>query len=106
VSVVQYPNFSHQLAMAFGDEFDLDQVKGFALRDFAHRCDIDLQLLVRESRRMRDGLKKHALDLANDAPYDKDEQIFAHQIAQFALSQAEKLFESAKEAVKISPDYL
>jgi serine/threonine-protein kinase HipA len=106
VSVVQYPNFSHELAMAFGDEFNLDQVKGFALRDFAHRCDIDLQLLVRESRRMRDGLKKHALDLADCAPYDKDEQMFARQIAQFALLQAEKLFESAKEAVKISPDYL
>jgi serine/threonine-protein kinase HipA len=106
VSVVQYPKFSHELAMAFGDEFDLDKVKGFALRDFAQRCDIDLQLLVRESRRMRDGLKKHALDLANLASYDKDEQTFVRQIAKFALSQADKLHDSAKEAAKISPDYL
>ena len=106
VSVAHYPQFSHELAMAFGDEFDLDEVKGFALMDFAHRCDIDRQLLVRESRRLRLGLEKHALDLADSAIYDKDEQTFVRQIAKFALSQAKKLHASAQEAVKISPDYL
>ena len=106
VSVVQYPQFSHELAMAFGGEFDLDKAKGFALMDFAHRCGIDRQLLVRESRRLRLGLEKHALDLADSVLYDKDEQTFVRQIAKFALSQAEILHANAQEAVKISPDYL
>jgi serine/threonine-protein kinase HipA len=106
VSVVQYPKFSHEMAMAIGDEFDLDQVKGFALADFASRCNIDRQLLVRESRRLREGVKKHALSLADSASYDKEEQTFARQIANFALSQTEKLHESAKEAVNIPSSYL
>ena len=59
VSVVQYPQFSHDLAMAFGDEFNLDQITAFALADFTERCGIDRQLLVRECRRMRDGVRKH-----------------------------------------------
>jgi serine/threonine-protein kinase HipA len=106
VSVVQYPKFSHEMAMAFGDEFDLDKVKGFALMDFAKRCDIDRRLLVRESLRLRSGMEKHAIAVANSEPYEDEERNFARQIAQFALSQAEKLHQCAVEAAKISEDYL
>lgn len=106
VSVVQYPKFSHELAMAFGDEFDLDKVKGFALRDFAKQCDIDRRLLVRESLRLRDSVAKHAMAVADSEAYEDDERSFARQIAKFALSQAEKLHQCAVEAAKISDDYL
>lgn len=106
VSVVQYPRFSHELAMAFGDEFDLDRVKAFALAQFAQRCGIDRQLLVRESRRLRDGVSAHALALAQAAPYDADERRFAEQVAAFATQQAARLHEAAREAARIGPDYL
>jgi serine/threonine-protein kinase HipA len=106
VSVVQYPQLSHELAMAFGDEFHADQVKGFALADFAQRCGIDRQLMLRESRRLRDGVRKHALALANSAPYDDAERSMTVAIAAFALAQAERLCDSALEAIAIPADML
>lgn len=102
VSVVRYPQFSHELAMAFGDEFNLDQVKAFALADFAQRCGIDRQLLLRESRRLRDGVRKHAAALVEAGPYEDAERAFVGGIAQFAIAQAERLCDNAKEATTIS----
>jgi len=106
VSVVQYPQFSHALAMAFGDEFNLDEVKAFALADFAQRCDIDRQLLLRESRRLRDGVHKHALALAKSGPYENAERDMADAIATYAIAQATRLADSAKEATTISVEML
>ncbi len=106
VSVVQYPRFSHEMAMAFGDEFNLDEVKAFALAQFARRCGIDRQLMVRESRRLRDGVAAHALPLAQGASYDTEERTFAEQVAAFALDQAKRLHEAAREAARIGEDYL
>jgi serine/threonine-protein kinase HipA len=105
VSVVQYPQFSHEMAMAFGDEFNLDNVKGYALADFAQRCGIERQLLLRESRKLSDGIRQHALTVLDAAPYLDDEREFARGIAEFALEQVEKLSRYAKEAVAIPADY-
>lgn len=106
VSVVQYPQFTHEMAMAFGDEFNLDNIKGYALADFAQRCGIERQLLLRESRRMADGIQQHALSVLKASPYQDDERAFALGIAHFALAQAEKLRLYAKEAMAIPEDYL
>ena len=106
VSVVQYPQFSHDLAMAFGDEFNLDQIKAYSLADFAQRCAIDRQLLVFECRRMREGVRKHAMAAANSQPYLPEERALADKIAEFALSQADRLVILAEEASRISPDML
>ncbi len=106
VSVVQYPQFSHELAMAFGDEFNLDEVRAYALADFAHRCGIDRQLLLRESRRLRDAVVARAMALAESAPYEAEERAFARQVARFAIGQGERLHQAAREAARIGGQYL
>ncbi|WP_426336682.1 HipA domain-containing protein [Pseudoduganella sp. R-31] len=106
VSVVQYPQFSHDLAMAFGDEFNLDQIKAFSLADFAQRCGIDRQLLVRECRRLRDGVWQHAADVANSQPYLPEERELVNKIVEFALSQAHRLEAISREASRIPPNLL
>ncbi|WP_057246353.1 MULTISPECIES: HipA domain-containing protein [unclassified Duganella] len=106
VGVVQYPQFSHDLAMAFGDEFNLDQIKAFSLADFAQRCAIDRQLLVRECRRMREGVRKHAMAATSSQSYLPGEQVLVDKIAEFALSQSDRLATLAEEASRISPDML
>lgn len=98
VSVVQYPQFTHEMAMAFGDEFNLDNVKGYALADFAQRCGVGRQLLLRESRKLFEGIQQHALAVLDAAPYFDEERAFARGIAEFALAQAEKLLMYAREA--------
>lgn len=102
VSVVQYPQFSRDMAMAFGDEFNLDQITPFSIADFAQRCGIDRQLLARESRRIRDGMRKHAIDLVESQPYEAEEKRLVRAIAEFALSQSERLEALAREASDIT----
>lgn len=106
VSVVQYPQFSHELAMAFGDQFNLDQVRAFDLAAFAHGCGIDRQLLLRECRRLRDGVQQHALALAAAALYHDGERELTRAVAEFAIARAARLCASAQDAIGIAGDLL
>ena len=106
VSVAQYPHLSHELAMAYGDEFNIDQVKAFALAEFAYRAGIDRQLLIRESKRLQEGISIQAKALAEAAPYEAHERQFAGQIATYCLEQATRLHAIARDAARISTSYL
>jgi serine/threonine-protein kinase HipA len=103
---VQYPQFSHDLAMAIGDEFNLDQIKAFSLADFAQRCGIDRQLLVRECRRMRVGVRQHAAEVANSQLYLAEERALVNKIVELALTQSEWLETMSREASSIPSDLL
>lgn len=50
VSVVQYEKFHHDLAMAFGDEFELEAVRSFALADYCMRAGVERKYFAREQR--------------------------------------------------------
>lgn len=107
VSVVQYPHFDHELAMAWGDEFALGNVKSFAMADFAKRCKVDRGLLRREAARMSKLAIEQAVLQASAAEYESvDEQAFAGSIRDFVVGQAERLPVIAVEATKIKGEYL
>lgn len=106
VSVVQYPQFSHDFAMAFGDEFNLDNVKGYALADFAQRCGIGRRFLLSESQKLADGVRQHAQAVLEAQAYLEEEREFVQGIAGFVLEQAEKLLAYAREAAAIPAEYL
>ncbi|WP_077033784.1 HipA domain-containing protein [Pelomonas sp. KK5] len=107
VSVVQYPGIDHQLAMAWGDAFSLEEVTAFALADFAQRCRVDRQLLKREARRMAKLATEHASLQAQAADYiDEAEQAFAGLLRDFIVGQATRLTELADEAAKIKGKFL
>ena len=48
VTVVQYPGVDHEFAMAYGDEFRLEDVSAFAWADFAQRTARLAVILARE----------------------------------------------------------
>lgn len=106
VSVVQYPQVSHELAMAFGDVFDIHQVKSFALADFATRCDIDRRLLHREAKRLAGGVRKHAARLAATGPYEPQEMLFAQKLQAYVIQRATALELAAQESVRIKVEFL
>jgi len=107
VSVVQYPGIDHQLAMAWGDAFTLQEVTAFALADFAQRCRVDRQLLKREARRMAKLATQHAPLQAQAADYiDGAERAFAGQLRDFIVGQAERLTQLADAAAKIKSEFL
>lgn len=107
VSVVQYEGIDHQLAMAWGDAFSLDDVGAFQLADFAQRCGVDRNLLKREAARLAKLALEHApMQAAADDYIDDGERAFAVQLSDFVLGQATRLTKIAAEAAKIKPGFL
>jgi len=107
VSVAQYPGIDHELAMAWGDAFSLNEVGAFQLADFAQRCGVDRNLLKREATRLAKLATEHApaQALANDY-IDDDERAFAGQLRDFVMAQATRLTRLAGEAAKIRAEFL
>lgn len=107
VSVVQYPRLAHELAMAWGDAFSLDEVTAFQLADFAQRCGIDRNLLKREATRLAKLAAAHAPHqaLADDYTTD-DERAFASQLGRFIGEQAIRLTRIAAGAASINKEIL
>jgi serine/threonine-protein kinase HipA len=106
VSVVQYPKLSHEMAMAFGDVFVLDDIKSFAMADFANRCGINRAVLNREAKRLAKLVQKHAKDVAASPSYLEDERVFAEKIGAFVVAQSARLVHEASEAVRIKNEFL
>ncbi len=95
VSVVQYAGFEHELAMAFGDEFDLAQIRPYDWAEFAARTGIPRDLLVREMRRIGAIATEAADAQVADLSYEEGEKAFVSQIAKYVRGQAAKLIEMA-----------
>lgn len=106
VSVVQYPDIDHGLAMAYGDAFLLDEVGAFQLADFAKRCNVDRRLLNREAARLAKLATEHAPTQALVNAYIDDERVFAERLRDFIVGQAARLTTLASEASKIKDEYL
>ena len=107
VSVVQYAGIDHELAMAWGDAFSLDEVGAFQLADFAQRCGVDRNLLKREAARLAKLAVEHAPAQAWADDYiDNGERAFAAQLRDFVIGQATRLTKLANEAAKIKPEFL
>lgn len=106
VSVVQYPDIDHELAMAYGDAFSLDEVGAFQLADFAKRCKVDRRLLKREATRLAKLATEHAPAMALTADYLDEERAFAGRLRDFVVSQASRLTALATDATKVKAGYL
>lgn len=107
VSVVQYAGIDHELAMAWGDAFALNEVGAFQMADFAQRCGVDRNLLKREAARLAKLAVAHAPAQALASDYiDDGERAFAVQLRDFVVGQASRLTQLAGEAAKIRPELL
>lgn len=106
VSVVQYPGIDHELAMAFGDAFSLDEVGAFQLADFAKRCGVNRALLKREAARMAKLATEQAPLQAQAVEYLDHERAFANQLRDFIVGQASRLTVLANEVAKVKDEFL
>lgn len=106
VSVAQYPAFSNEFAMAFGDAFTLDEVSGMELAQFAVSCDIEPRYLAREALRLCKLARASARAVLEGTAYLPDEERFAQRIADFVLGQADWLTEVSRLAGDFPVDTL
>lgn len=104
VSVVQYEKSDHGLAMAFGDEFVLEEVRSFALADFCVRMGVDRKYVARELTRLCDLAIQEAPLQADDAVYAGKEVGFVQGLAQFVVERAKMLGGMAADIPKFAGD--
>lgn len=106
VSVVQYQGLDHELAMAYGDEFRLEDISPFAWADFAKRAGLQRSFLAREMTRMADTALREAPRQAAAEDYVGDERDLVLRISAFVESQAIKLRHAAKPMQQIDATLL
>jgi serine/threonine-protein kinase HipA len=106
VSVVQYPHVSHDLAMAFGDEFSIDAIRPYDWAKFASQTGTPRPLLAREMRRMAKAAPGAAMKLADMQTYTDDEKPLVRRIATFVEGQAKRLADMAGPMLKVDAQSL
>lgn len=106
VSVLQYGDFDHELAMAYGDVFAHNAISAFALADFATRCGIDRKLLRREGQRLARLAASAAAEQALSDEYQSEESPFVQGIASFVMQQAKRLNQLVTDVADIPGTYL
>jgi serine/threonine-protein kinase HipA len=101
VSVVQYEGLDHELAMAYGDEFRLEQIRPYDWAVFAVRTNIPRGLLVREMVRMGKSAAEAAARQAEDSLYVEQERPLVARIAEFVRRQATSMVEMAPAVARV-----
>lgn len=96
VCAVQYSGLDHELAMAFGDEFELENIRPFDWAVFAERTRLPRALLAREMQRIGRKALDAAAQQAADASYRGEENAMVSKIAAHVQGQARKLAEMAR----------
>lgn len=104
VSVVRYEKFHHDLAMAFGDEFVLKDVRSFALADFCVRLGVDRKYVARELARLCEFAVQEAPRQAENTIYVAEEIGFVQQLAHDVAARAMALKAMASDIPKFAAD--
>lgn len=102
VSVVQYDaqSLDHDLAMAFGDAFNLSDIGAYALADFCVSAGIPRAFFARELTAVCQLALRQAKVQAQDAVYLGSERAFVARIAAFVESRASALLKMAPDIPK------
>ena len=106
VSVVQYPGLDHELAMAYGDAFRIEEVGAFEWADFAKRTGLQRAFLAREMRRMAKMAQAAAGVQAEVPEYNDTERDCVKRIGAFVQAQARKLLETIEPMLAVDPSLL
>lgn len=101
VSVVQYDGLDHELAMAYGDEFELTNIRPYDWAVFAERTRIPRALLSREMQRIGRAAGKAADRQSADEGYQGEEKALVAKIAEYVRGQAAKLVEMASPMLRV-----
>ena len=104
VSVVQYDGLDKELAMAYGDEFELDDIRSCDWALFAERTGTPRPLLSREMRRIGEMAAKAAAQQAADECYQGEEKALVSKITTYVQGQAAKMREMAQPMLRAELD--
>jgi len=101
LNITIYENIEHSLAMAFGDEFEVDDVLGYDLVDFACSINLPKQLVSKELKQIAKNILD-SIEIEFAQKLDKDELQFINELKGIIVSRAKKYLSIADEMIKVS----
>lgn len=103
LSIVMHENVDHELAMAYGDEFEISRVLGYPLRAFADQISLPPKFvssqIVKLCRKTRNVLIQNPIDRKL---FNAKEDAFIGALEKVILERSNILEESAKEMLNVS----
>ena len=88
--IIAHENVEHDLAMAYGDEFNHDEVKAYQLREFADVIGLNFKLVSKSVDKIA-GLIIKALedDFIDKSLFNVEEKVFINNVKEIVLQRAE-----------------
>ncbi len=103
LSIIMYEGVDHELAMAYGDEFNVDNVLGYPLREFAEETGLNPKLISTRIKTICKNVKKalntHTIDITLFTSKEKD---FINKLHLLISKKITTLQLSAEEMLKVS----
>ena len=106
VSVMQYDahQLEHSLAMAFGDSFQMDHIKSFALAAFCERSRVSRAFFARELAALCEIARVEAVAQSEDPVYTGEEVAMVKDIAALVVRRAALLQAMARDIPRFKAD--
>jgi len=102
LSVMMY-DFDHSLAMAYGDEFNPDEILAYQLREFADDVGVNYKLVAKVLLKQSDMIIKSLVEpIVEPELLDEEELKFSYKLSEEILKRAEHFKEIAKEIPFVS----
>jgi serine/threonine-protein kinase HipA len=99
LSTIIYKDIEHDLAMAFGDEFNINSVLGYDLVEFANSIGLPKQLV---SNRLSAVAKAVIDNIDINLELNNKEQEFIDSLKELIVKRAKKYLDISKEMLKVS----
>ncbi len=103
LSILIHEGVDHELAMAYGDEFDADKVLGYPLRLFSEETGLNPKLVSQRLKvlctKVQDALENNPIDLTLLSDKEKN---FISGLQKLIAKRTEMLLLSADEMLKVS----
>ena len=96
-----YDNIEHSLAMAFGDEFDINNVLGYDLVDFAYNINLPKQLISKELKQIAKNILNN-ININFSLKLNQDELDFINKLKNIITNRAKKYLIIADEMLSVS----
>lgn len=103
LSILMHEGVDHELAMAFGDEFDADRVVGYPLRAFAEDTELNPKLVSDRLLQLCKKIEEVLPQLSIEKNFiSKEEQSFISRLHSLIEKRTETLKVAAEEMLKVS----
>lgn len=103
LSIIMHENVDHELAMAYGDEFEINSVLGYPLRTFANEIDLPPKLVSDQILKLCKKTKKILMNNPIEKKiFNAKENEFIDSLEKVILERSSMLEKSAKEMLKVS----